>query len=94
MSAKSIAAFQASFPHRAPAQSPSITPSCYPRRHPTMPPPSAAVAGDEIIRHAADLVQAAQRILSRADELAESALRMGATLDSVGRYVTARKDIK
>lgn len=94
MSAKSIAAFNARYPLPERAKSPSITPSCYPRRHPTMPPPSATVAGDDIIRHAEDLVRAAQRILSRADELAESALRMGATLDSVGRYVTARKDIK
>lgn len=95
MSAKTIAAYQARLVEtgRAPKQTIDVTGVSH-RTARTTPPPAPSSAGNDVIVHAEALIEAAQRILSRADELVESAARMGATKVCVSRYAAARKEIR
>lgn len=95
MSKQTIAAYQARLVEtgRAPRQPIDITGVRH-RTARTEPPPAPSSAGNDIVTHAEALLEAAQRILSRADELVESAARMGATKARVSRYVAARKEVR
>lgn len=90
MSAKSIAAYEARHPRAVPVDVTGVDP----RKRRTGPPPAPSSSGNDIVAHAEALLEAAQRILSRADELVESAARMGATKVCVNRYIAVRKEIR
>lgn len=96
MSSKTIASYNqfradAGRPVPRPVDVTGVRPS---RETPTTPPPAPSSHGNDILRHAEALVEQAMRILARADELRESAEKLGATSVCLQRYDAVRGQVE